>query len=156
MKKTFRMMLMTIGALLITAGNSWANTVVYDKVGIFKTETFFIEEFEISEAGSYMASLTNFDFPASMIDTGMSVVTATQLLGSIMLDSTTPAAGSFTFDATPGIYSVAFYGTADPSTASQLGLYGMEISQIPIPAAVWLFGSGLLGLALVSRANKAV
>jgi hypothetical protein len=152
MEKTFRILVMTIGALLLTAGNSWANTVVYDKLELFKTETFFIEQFEISEAGSYMATLTNFDFPAPMIYTGMSVVTTTQLLGSTL------GAGSFTFDATPGIYSVGFFGTADPSTVSNpsnLGMYGMQISQIPIPAAMWLFGSGLLGLAIVSRANKA-
>ena len=152
MKKTFRIVVMTIGALLFTAGNSWANTVVYDKVGLFKTETSFMEDFEISEAGSYMATLTNFNFPAFMIDTGMDVVTATQFLGSTL------GAGSFTFDATPGIYSVGFFGTADPSTLSNpsnLGMYGMQISQIPIPAAVWLFASGLLGLVVVSRNKKA-
>ena len=149
MKKTFRIVVMTIGALLITAGNAWANTVVYDKTGLFKTAAYLIEEFEISAAGSYMATLTNFDFPAFMIDTGMDVVTATQMLGSTL------GAGSFTFDAMPGIYSVGFFGTADPSTPSQLGMYGIEISQIPVPAAVWLFGSGLLGLAIVSRHKKA-
>ena len=149
MKKTFRIVVMTIGALLITAGNSWANTVVYDKVELFQTQKFFTEQFEISEAGSYMATLTNFDFPASMIDTGMSVVTTTQLLGSLI------APGSFNFNATPGKYSVGFFGIADPDTDSQFGQYGIEISQIPIPAAVWLFASGLLGLVVVSRNKKA-
>ncbi len=149
MKKIFRIVVMTIGTLLITTGNSWATTVVYEKVGLFKTETFFIDEFEISEAGSYMATLTNFDFPAVMIDTGMNVFTATHMLGRTLV------AGSFTFDATPGMYSVGFFGIADPETGSQLGQYGMQISQIPVPAAVRLFGSGLLGLAVISRYKKA-
>ena len=153
MKKTFRIVVMTIGALLITAGNSWANTVVYEKVELFETQKIFTEQFEITEAGSYIATLTDFELPVPMVETGMDVTTATDLLGKLL------APGSFIFDATPGNYKVTFFGFADvfssklPST--KLGQYGIEISQIPIPAAVWLFGSGLLGLAIVSRANKA-
>ena len=139
---------MTIVALLVTAGNSWANTVVYDKVELFQTGAFFTDMFEISEAGSYKATLTDFEFPIPMLATGMSVTTATDLLGSLL------APGFFNFDATPGKYFVSFFGFADTS-APQLGNYGIEISQIPIPAAVWLFGSGLLGLCLISRRNKA-
>ena len=148
MKKALRTVVMTIVALLVTAGNSWANTVVYDKVELFQTGVFFTDMFEISEAGSYKATLTDFEFPIPMVATGMSVTTATDLLGSLL------APGSFNFDATPGKYFVSFFGFADTS-APQLGNYGIEISQIPIPAAVWLFGSGLLGLCLISRRNKA-
>ena len=40
------------------------------------------------------------------------------------------------------------------------GVYGMavisgEVSMVPVPAAVWLFGSGLLGLVGVARRKKA-
>ena len=116
---------------------------------LFQTLTFFTDTFEISDAGSYMATLTDFDFPAPMIGTGMSVTTATDVLGSLM------APGSFNFNATPGKYFVSFFGLADVSTVSQLGQYGIEISQIPVPAAVWLFASGLLGLSLISRRQQA-
>jgi hypothetical protein len=34
-------------------------------------------------------------------------------------------------------------------------MYGIEISQVPLPAAVWLFGSGLLGLVGIARRKKA-
>ena len=148
MKKALRTVVMTIVALLVTAGNSWANTVVYDKVELFQTGALFTDMFEISEAGSYKATLTDFEFPIPIVATGMSVTTATDLLGSLL------APVSFNFDATPGKYFVSFFGFADTS-APQLGNYGIEISQIPIPAAVWLFGSGLLGLCLISRRNKA-
>jgi len=148
MKKALGTVIMTILALLVTAGNSWANTVVYDKVELFQTEAFFTDMFEISEAGSYNVTLTDFEFPIPMLATGMSVTTATDLLGSLL------AAGSFNFDATPGKYFVSFFGFANTS-APQLGNYGIEISQIPVPAAVWLFGSGLLGLYLISRRSKA-
>ena len=147
MKKTFSVVVMTIGALLITTGNSWANTVVYDKVELFQTQTLFTDTFEIFDAGSYMATLTDFGFTASMTNTGMNVTTTTDSLGSLL------APGSFTFNATPSSYFVSFFGFADAPL--QLGQYGIEISQIPVPAAVWLFSSGLLGLFLISRRKKA-
>ena len=63
MKKAFKIAVMAVGVLLFTAGTSWANTVVYDKVELFQTETFFTDSFEIIDAGSYLATLTDFEFP---------------------------------------------------------------------------------------------
>ena len=147
MKKALRTVVMTIVALLVTAGNSWANTLVYEKVELFLTAESFTDTFEIFEAGIYKATLTDFEFPVPMIATGMSVTTATDSLGGLL------APGSFSFDATPGDYFVSFFGFADVS-APQLGQYGIEISQVPVPAAVWLFGSGLIGFVGVARRRK--
>ena len=149
MRNTLRTVVMTIVALIVMVGNALANTVVYDKVELFQTGVFFTDPFEITEAGSYKASLTDFEFPMPMVATGMSVTTATDLLGSLL------APGSFNFDATPGKYFVSFYGFADMS-APQLGQYGIDISQVPVPASVWLLGSGLLGFIGISRRANAV
>jgi hypothetical protein len=154
MKKAFRIAIMTIGALLISTSNSWAS-IVYDKVELFETQKIFTEEFVISEseAGTYQAILTDFEFPVPMIETGMDVTSATSRLG-VLLEP-----GSFIFEVIAGTYHVSFFGFADafspalPST--KLGQYGIEITQVPIPAAVWLFCSGLLGLSLISRRDKA-
>ena len=149
MKKVFKTAVMTIGVLLFTASTSWASTVVYEKVELFQTETFFTDMFEITDAGNYQATLTDFDFLAPMELTGLNVTTATESLGSLVKP------GSFTFDAEPGEYYVSFYGLAGkPTLISQ---YGIEISQVvvPVPAAVWLFGSGLLGLIGIARRKKA-
>ena len=149
MKKVIKTAVMTIGVLLFTASTSWASTVVYEKVELFQTETFFTDMFEITDAGNYQATLTDFDFLAPMELTGLNVTTATESLGSLVKP------GSFTFDAEPGEYYVSFYGLAGkPPLPSN---YGIEISQVvvPVPAAVWLFGSGLLGLVGIARRKKA-
>ena len=158
MKKAFKIVVITVGALLMTPVNSWAATVyetVYEKVELFQTETFFTDSFDISEAGLYKATLTDFNFPAPMTDTGMNITTTTDSLGSLM------APGSFMFNAMPGTYFVSFFGFADTHTPAQhghcfhpktqLGMYGIDISAVPVPAAAWLFGSGLIGLAAVAR-----
>jgi hypothetical protein len=147
MNKAFKIIVMTIGLFLIAAGNSWANTVVYEEVELFDTQTVLNDTFTVIDASPYMAILTDFEFPEPMAQSGMAVTTATELLGSLN------APGSFTFDATPGEYFVSFFGEAGASTS--YGMYGIEISQVPLPAAVWLFGSGLLGLIGIAR-RKAV
>jgi hypothetical protein len=42
----------------------------------------------------------------------------------------------------------------DFGTASTAGLWTGEIANVPLPAAAWLFGSGLLGLAGIARRKK--
>jgi len=146
MKKALKIAVLTIGAWLFTAGNSWANTVVYEEVELFDTQTVLNDTFTVIDAGTYIAILTDFEFPEPMDQSGMAVTTATELLGSLN------APGSFTFDATPGEYFVSFFGEAGASTS--YGMYGIEISQVPVPAAVWLFGSGLIGFVGVARRRK--
>jgi len=42
------------------------------------------------------------------------------------------------------------------TTASNAALFNQLATTVPIPAAIWLFGSGLLGLAGIARRKKAV
>ena len=42
----------------------------------------------------------------------------------------------------------------DYGTASTAGLWTGDIAAVPLPAAAWLFGSGLLGLAGIARRKK--
>ena len=148
MKKAFKIAVLTIGTLLFTAGSSWASTDVYEKVKLYQAAAIFADVFEITSAVSNMTTLTDFEFTAPMISTGMDITTTTDKLGSLL------APGSFNFDAMPVNYFVSFFGFADVS-APKLGQYGIEISQVPaakpVPAAVWLFGSGLIGLVGMTR-----
>jgi len=153
MKNPFKTILMAIIVYLFTLGTSQANTVAYDKVELFQTETFFTDPFTVFDSATYAATLTDFEFPLAMISTGMSITTAIELKGSLS------APGSFTFEATLGeAYFVSFFGFADTSTSlPPLGQYGIEISQvpeIPVPSAMWLFVSSLIGLASLSKRKR--
>lgn len=89
------------------------------------------------------------------------------LLGSINL-AAQHTANNCTGDPT-GVFcnwdpiGVAFAGTAlsvdFSGTANQTGYdnvtFGSETPAIPVPAAVWLFGSGLIGLIGIARRKKA-
>ena len=58
------------------------------------------------------------------------------------------------WDGTSVLHINDFYlGDGDKIGVSKVELYG--VSAVPIPAAVWLFGSGLLGLVGVARRKKA-
>lgn len=60
-----------------------------------------------------------------------------------------------------GLYVIAVgqcCGINPPNTLSKSSSYTLHISQVspvPVPAAVWLFGSGLIGLVGVARRKKA-
>lgn len=143
-------------------GNS---KVVFEKVELFKKKTWFTESFYIDTAGTYQTTLTDFEFPNPLKYSGLNITTATDSLGKLL------GPGSFTFDAEPGKYYVSFfarasykplwsmdmeeYGWGYDHYGNKLGQYGIEISMlpsaVPVPAAVWLFGSGLLGMLGVAK-----
>ena len=59
------------------------------------------------------------------------------------------------------IFYSTFAGFSPDTTVTELGLWNLSgegtlsYSPVPVPAAVWLFGSGLLGLVGVARRRKA-
>lgn len=81
-----------------------------------------------------------------VLGNGMDVVDAIAALMTLDLTSITPAFTDVPLDGYTGIF--------DP--ANQLvQINNVSVSVVPIPAAVWLFGSGLLGLIGVARRKKA-
>ena len=57
------------------------------------------------------------------------------------------------------VFSLTCGGTCDLSNIGNVAVqYGTSLSEttlVPVPAAVWLFGSGLMGIAAVARRKKA-
>lgn len=60
--------------------------------------------------------------------------------------------GSFTFDATPGeTYFANIFGTGGGTVGA--GLFGIEITAVPVPPAVLLLGSGIFALFALKKRN---
>lgn len=76
--------------------------------------------------------------------------------GAAGVTATTDAGGNFTASWTAPVVGGPFNGqTGSWTITGTAGPVG-STPEVPIPAAVWLFGSGLLGLVGVARRKKAV
>lgn len=72
-------------------------------------------------------------------------------------DGTVDSSNLFTFTAEAGkIYSLYLGGAGVGAWAANVGSYQLDIttSPVPVPAAAWLFGTSILGLAGFSRRKK--
>ena len=88
-------------------------STVYQHVDMFSGSTHFTDTFMVGAAGTYQATLTDFEFPNSFTDSGLNVTTATDSLGSLS------GPGSFTFDASPGDYFVSMFAEVGLTQAKQ-------------------------------------
>ena len=66
----------------------------------------------------------------------------------------TPPGGSFDPNAL-GEYSFYITATTKGAFPAPVGTVGIDVNIVPVPPAVWLFGSGLLGLVGIARRKKA-
>lgn len=110
--------------------------------------------FTIAAPGTYVAKLTDLTFfpNSSFGDVALGIMTSSQVFGSTSLNTpNVNDSDSFMFTATPGTY--LSYVLA---TCTGLCTYGVEITAVPVPAAVLLFGSGLIGLVMVGRRRSNV
>ena len=63
---------------------------------------------------------------------------------------------SATFGSSFSQFGQSWMNTSNFSTSNQLSIYAMsqELTAVPVPAAAWLFGSGLLGIVGMARRKK--
>jgi hypothetical protein len=131
-------------------------------------------------AGTYIANaVLNFDTAANTITIvgdvpGLGVAPTTLLSGSFasFTYTTIPGPGGLTeiFSGQgPDVKSIALLGALGVPAGTPFDFFGFAIESVngtvvstdivntavPVPAAVWLFGSGLLGLVGVARRKKA-
>ena len=92
--------------------------------------------------------------PFASVDKGVDIGDAFSVVGQNTVVRTENAAGSIT---TGGPFDLMSVTVAFGLTAQTgVGFSGfVEQTPVPVPAAVWLFGSGLLGLVGIARRKKA-
>jgi hypothetical protein len=111
--------------------------------------------------GPLTALLTNKESTAVTFDTSNGAAASKYgLIGANDLSALGTTVGLFGLTGNGGLGAVQSYilGTATLGTNGTLTLAGNAATSpppVPLPAAVWLFGSGLLGLVGVSRRRKA-
>lgn len=168
--------MMAVSLLLLASVGASAATVVTGSAGILtpRTDTW---TFNLTGEGTLEVTLLQADysewFEWSLSGPGGSlgmdeftpnpwVGPVNELLGSWAVDASTVGMFSFTstnYPAHPHVaqdYSVEFLFTptlTNPGGGLE-GLIHTPASPVPVPAAVWLFGSSMLGLASMARRKK--
>ena len=62
---------------------------------------------------------------------------------------------NFSLISSPDTYLIVFYGFNNLGDRISGNTQAVDLAPIPVPAAVWLFGSGIIGLIGVARRKKA-
>lgn len=119
-----------LNSVVGTNGTGDITTVTFGTIGIINNGSFSLAAFapvnNVLDIGGYQLDLTSM----SITDQTASLLT---LSGTGFLSNGANSANTiWTFSG----------GTSD---------YSMTITAVPVPAAVWLFGSGLIGLVAVAR-----
>jgi hypothetical protein len=129
--------------LLCTPQLAGAATVLEETDFIFgfsgKTYSFVADM-----TSAYEVTLTDFEFPGPFDILGVAITTSTESVGELL------APGSRTFGLEMGnTYFANVLGRADDELGA--GLFGIKVSAVPIPSALMLLGSGILGLFVLKR-----
>jgi hypothetical protein len=110
------------------------------------------EPFTVPQAGTYRATIADFgpETPLASFDTLLFVITTTGPISFIDAVDGAGGKGMFDFTGAPGVQYWANI-VAQLGSPGAVGLFGAEVSLVPIPPTLLLLGSGLLGLVVMRR-----
>jgi len=147
------------------AGLSAAPAVHADQILIAQTSLISgtvstVDSFTAPGTGTVTIQLANIPWPAALSSLSFFASSGTQVVASGTVPPPSgPVSGTIldSFQVTPGTYFAHITGTAAPAAPGSpydLGLYSMQVSfapAVPLPAAGFLLGGGLLVLAGLGR-----
>jgi hypothetical protein len=144
--KIKRKLRIAAGVLLILmfASGAQAATVVLDEAEYIQGTETKMFPFEIIEGGLFKATLTDFEFVAPFDVLALAILKGNEIVGDPLLGS-----GMFEFQADPGSFTANVLGVSGGE--SDLSLFRVEVSAVPIPASALLFASGLIALVGLRR-----
>lgn len=146
--KTGRYLHFTLAVAMLVLGisSARASTVVYDDFDVVSEDTVFTTPFVVTRTGTYKAELVDFEYPLAFDILSLGITQNAVPLG-FGFDT-----GSFTFHvSTPG--TLLAHLAAIP-VAGGTGTYALQIKAIPVPPAVTLLFSGLIGFVAVGRRDS--
>ena len=148
-----RFVLRAAAALLVAAcfNSAQAASIVYEDVDFIKGKNANSESFTIAQSGSYLVTLSDFQFPKKFLDLELSITESkAPIIGTII------GSGTFTFSATAGAtYWANIFGIA--ASPLDIGLYGIRIEQmnsmsaVPVPTSMLMLGSALVAFVGFGR-----
>ncbi|VAX09398.1 hypothetical protein MNBD_GAMMA25-956 [hydrothermal vent metagenome] len=151
----------SLGMTSFTASGSGS---AYSDFGWSSTWSYFDVSFNLSTASQFTltGNLYGEDILYGSGDASISLYSGTSAVAANLIYSDSVAASygieekilSFNSLLTAGDYRIVV--AAEPYFQEAYSSYGVQvdISAVPVPAAVWLFGSGLIGLIGVAKARK--
>lgn len=123
-----------------------ASTVVYQDFDVVTHDTVFTTPFAVDAPGTYRAVLVDFAYPDPFDILSLAITQDGNPLGIGF------GTGTFLFDvATPG--TLMAHLAAIPGDSGE-GVYGLQVLPVPLPAAIWLFLSALIGIVGVGRRDQ--
>jgi len=135
-------------------GNFTPELTIVSEVVLVKKVDFVVHEFEITQAGSYIASLRDFEIPGSLNNLNLQIHQAGSSLG--VLSNPLNQNGTQEFNLVAGLYIATLDVSTGSNGLSSYGLYGFEIGStaVPLPGALFFFLSGLTFLGFYTRRRQ--
>ena len=123
-----------------------ASTALYEHFQFSSGEFHFndVEAFSVAAPGLYEAQLFDYHFPAAFSQLSLVITQGSKVLGGGFDTS------AFTFDILDATAPLSVHVSGVGPDAGP-GLWGMQVLPIPIPPALWLFLSGMIGIIGIAR-----
>jgi hypothetical protein len=139
----YRHFIMGFVVLALGICSAQASTVVYEDFQVVSGNSISSTSIAVEQAGTFKASLVDFEFPVPFDILGLAITQGLDELGFRF------GTGSFIFDVpVPG--TIMAHLAAIPGFGG-VGAFGVQITAIPLPPASFLFASALVGLTLIGR-----
>jgi hypothetical protein len=163
--KLTQLLYSTFGFVVISLGvcSVHASTAVYEDAQFLSGEFHLNDSFTVTAPGRYEAQLFDYHFPAAFTSLSL-LITQDDPIHTIL--GVGFGTSSFIFDVLdndmvldnhiPLSVHVTGLGPEVKNGIYGIGAYGLQILPIPVPSAIWLFLSGVVGIITVARRERSL